>query len=246
MPAHDPARGPPRYRGFVLSRHAEPHRSLRGGWLRPTVLGANDGLLSTAALVVGVATATDGAQEAVTAGVVGLVAGALSMGAGEYVSVSSQRDAEVADRVAEERELADHPDEELDELVSIYEARGLSPPLARRVALELTERDALGAHVRDEIGLDDERRARPMQAALTSALAFVCGAIIPVLAVALAGSLRVPATIVVTLVGLAGLGWAGASLGGAPPVRPALRVLGWGAAAMAISVALGSLIDAAV
>ncbi|MGI9539015.1 MAG: VIT1/CCC1 transporter family protein [Miltoncostaeaceae bacterium] len=228
------------------SRHAEAHRSLRGGWLRPAVLGANDGLLSTAALVVGVATATDGAQEAVTAGVVGLVAGALSMGAGEYVSVSSQRDAEEADRAAEERELAEHPDEELDELVAIYESRGLSAELARRVAVELTQRDALDAHVRDEIGLDDERRARPMQAALTSAMSFVCGAIIPVLAVALAGSLRVPTTIAVTLVGLAALGWLGASLGGAPPLRPAFRVLVWGAAAMAVSVALGSLIGAAI
>ncbi len=230
----------------MISRHAEPHRSLRGGWLRPAVLGANDGLLSTAALVVGVAAATDGSTEAVTAGVVGLTAGALSMAAGEYVSVSSQRDAELADRVAEERELADHPEEELAELASIYQARGLHPDLAREVAVALTERDALEAHARDEIGLEEGRRARPMQAAATSALAFVCGAVAPVVAVAVAGSWRVPVTVAITLIGLAALGWSGAVLGGAPPVRPALRVLMWGAVAMAISIALGSLIDASV
>jgi len=228
------------------SWHPEAHRSSRGGWLRAAVLGANDGLLSTSALVVGVAAAGRGATEVLIAGIAGLVAGALSMAAGEYVSVSSQRDAEAADLVAEQRELQRSPREELGELAAIYEARGLRPELAREVAVELTAADALGAHARDEIGLDEERRARPLQAAWASALSFVTGAIIPVLAVATPGPTRIPLTIGLTLAGLAALGWVGARLGGAPARRAALRVLLWGAAAMAISVAIGSLIDLAV
>lgn len=210
------------------------------------MLGANDGLLSTSALVVGVAAAGRGATEVLIAGIAGLVAGALSMAAGEYVSVSSQRDAEAADLVVEERELAKHPDAELGELAAIYEARGLRPELAREVAVELTAADALGAHARDEIGLDEERRARPLQAAWASALSFLAGAIIPVLAVATPGPTRIPLTIALTLAGLAALGWLGARLGGARAGRAALRVLLWGAVAMAISVGIGSLVDLAV
>ncbi len=233
---------------MLVSRswHQEAHRSQRGGWLRAAVLGANDGILSTSALVVGVAAAGQGLTEILIAGIAGLVAGALSMAAGEYVSVSSQKDAEEADLATEARELEQHPAEELEELTRIYEDRGLSRALAGEVAVALTESDALATHARDEIGLDDLRRARPLQAAGASALAFVSGAIIPLIAVAAAGGARIPVTIGVTIVGLAALGWAGAAIGGAPPMRASMRVASWGVIAMAISVAVGVLVDAAL
>jgi VIT1/CCC1 family predicted Fe2+/Mn2+ transporter len=233
---------------MAISRswHQEAHRSQRGGWLRATVLGANDGILSTSALVVGVAAAGQGLTEVVIAGIAGVVAGALSMAAGEYVSVSSQKDAEDADLTLEASELETHPDEELHELTRIYEDRGLDPDLAHQVAAALTESDALGTHARDEIGLDDMRRARPLQAAGASALAFISGAVIPLIAVAASGELRIPATVVVTILALGALGWAGAIAGGAPPRRAAARVVAWGVVAMAISVSIGVVIDSAI
>lgn len=228
------------------SWHQEAHRSQRGGWLRASVLGANDGILSTSALVVGVAAAGQGLTEVLIAGIAGLVAGALSMAAGEYVSVSSQKDAENADLAIEARELEAHPEEELQELTRIYEDRGLEPELAQRVAVALTESDPLGTHARDELGLDDLRRARPLQAAGASALAFMCGAILPLIAITASGAARIPVTIAVTILALGALGSAGAVAGGAPSLRAAARVVAWGAAAMAISVAIGVLVDAAV
>src|SRR4051794_36677711 len=205
-------------------RHPEIHRNQRSNWLRAAVLGANDGILSTASLVLGVAAAGASTSAIVTAGVAGLAAGALSMAAGEYVSVSSQRDAEDADIRLEERELRRDPHGELHELAGIYEGRGLPAALAAQVAEALSERDALEAHARDELGLSDERRARPFQAAWASALSFSAGAALPLVVVAVtpAGA-RVTATIAVTLVALALLGDLGASLGGAPRRRATLR-----------------------
>lgn len=232
----------------VRSVHAEPHRAGREGWLRATVLGANDGILSTAGLVVGVASADASHATIVTAGVAGVVAGAISMAAGEYVSVSSQSDVERADLTMERRELALHPDAELDELAAIYEERGLDPGLAREVAERLTERDALEAHARDEIGLDEVRRARPLQAAWASALAFTVGAALPLAAIwsVPGAAARLWATVAVTLVSLGLLGAAGAHLGGASRMRGAGRVMVWGAAAMAVTSAIGALVGQAV
>ena len=231
---------------MTRSWHAESHRSTRAGWLRATVLGANDGLVSTSSLVLGVAAAGSSTGAVVVAGTAGVVAGALSMAAGEYVSVSSQRDAEEADLRMERRELAAHPDEELDELAAIYEERGLEPALAREVAVQLTEADALEAHARDEIGLGELTRARPIQAALASAAAFTVGGLLPLLAAAFGADLRVAVTWIVTLIGLAGLGAAGAWLGGAHTGRGAARVLAWGVIAMLLSSLVGALVGQAV
>ncbi|WCB96468.1 hypothetical protein DSM104299_05227 [Baekduia alba] len=223
------------------------HLSYRAGWLRAAVLGANDGIVSTASLILGVAASGAGRSAVVTAGIAGLVAGALSMAAGEYVSVSSQRDAEQADLRLEERELRADPPGELRELAGIYERRGLEPALAADVARALSRHGALEAHARDELGLDEDRLARPLQAAWTSALSFSTGAALPLLAVALApGSARGAATVAVTLVALAVLGDAGARLGGAPRLRATARVVVWGAIAMAITAAIGALVGAAV
>ncbi|MEV4420240.1 VIT family protein [Patulibacter sp. NPDC049589] len=225
---------------------AEHHLSHRAGWLRAAVLGANDGILSTSSLVLGVAGSGASSSAVVTAGVAGLVGGALSMAAGEYVSVSSQRDTENADVRLEQRELATDPDGELRELAVIYEARGLSPALAVEVAEALTARDALGAHIRDELGLEEQRRARPLQAAWSSAASFSAGAALPLLAAGLGGGARTVAIVAVTLLALAALGTTGARLGGAP-VRPAtVRVLTWGVAAMAATYAIGALVGTAV
>jgi len=225
----------------------ESHRSQRGGWLRAAVLGANDGILSVAGLVLGVAAATTSRSVILTAGLAGLVSGALSMAAGEYVSVSSQRDAELADRRQEEAELAADPEGELAELAAIYERRGVSAPLARAVARELSDGDVLAAHMRDELGLEEERRARPLQAAAASASAFVSGAVLPVVASALTPQpARIPVTVAVTLVALAVLGDAGARLGGAPRVRATARVLIWGVIAMAITMGIGALVGQTV
>jgi VIT1/CCC1 family predicted Fe2+/Mn2+ transporter len=221
------------------------HLSHRSNWLRAAVLGANDGILSTASLVIGVAASGASNGAIVTAGVAGLVAGALSMAAGEYVSVSSQRDAEQADLRLERRELRQDPDGELLELAGIYERRGLSPALATEVALSLSRTGALEAHARDELGLDEARLARPFQAAWTSALAFSTGAALPLLAVTLAESVApVPATVAVTLVALGLLGDLGARLGGAPRRRATLRVVSWGTVAMAITAGIGALVGA--
>jgi len=228
------------------SWHAEAHRTTRVGWLRAAVLGADDGIISTSSLVLGVAAAGSSSGAVVIAGVAGVTAGALSMAAGEYVSVSSQRDAERADLRREERELADHPDEELDELTEIYIRRGIDPELARQVAVQVSEADALQAHARDEIGLDELTVARPLQAALASAGAFVIGGLMPLLAITLGGGLRVGLTWAVTLLALVGLGAIGAYLGGAPPPRASARVLGWGVAALVVSSLIGAAVGQAV
>jgi VIT1/CCC1 family predicted Fe2+/Mn2+ transporter len=211
--------------------------------LRAAVLGANDGIVSTASLVLGVAASGASAAAIVTAGTAGLVAGALSMAAGEYVSVSSQRDAEQADIRLEERELLDDPASELRELAGIYERRGLPPGLATEVALTLSRRGALAAHARDELGLDEARLARPFQAAWASALSFSAGAALPLLAVAvMPAAARFGAVVVVTVVALGLLGDLGARLGGAPRRRATIRVIAWGAIAMAITAGIGALV----
>jgi VIT1/CCC1 family predicted Fe2+/Mn2+ transporter len=221
------------------------HLSHRSNWLRAAVLGANDGIVSTASLVLGVAASGATGNAIVVAGIAGLVAGGLSMAAGEYVSVSSQRDAERADMRMEERELRRDPPGELRELAGIYEQRGLPPELAAEVAqaLSVSRRGALQAHARDELGLDEARLARPIQAAWTSALSFSAGAGLPLLAVAVTpASARVVTTVAVTFVALALLGDLGARLGGAPRRPATIRVVAWGAVAMAITAAIGALV----
>jgi VIT1/CCC1 family predicted Fe2+/Mn2+ transporter len=224
--------------------HREWHRSERIGWLRAAVLGANDGLISTSSLVLGVA-AAESRGAVLVAAVAGLVAGTLSMAAGEYVSVSSQADAEGADLARERRELAASPEAERAELAGIYEARGLSRALAAQVAEQLMARDALGAHARDELGIQETTRARPLQAAMASAASFAVGAAPPAVLAALvpAGDLA-PAVGAVTLGLLLVLGGAAARLGGAPITRGALRVAFWGAVAMAGTAAVGRLFGA--
>ncbi len=215
--------------------------------MRAAVLGANDGLISTASLIVGVAAAGSGRAAVLTAGIAGLTAGALSMAAGEYVSVSSQLDTERADLAREAEELASTPEAELEELAKIYEGRGLSPELAMQVAVELSQRDRLPIHARDELGIDVDRLARPVQASAVSAASFVTGALLPVLVVALTpASSRMAVTIVATLVGLVVLGALGARLGGAPMGRAAIRVLVGGALALLIAVGIGALTGSAV
>lgn len=223
---------------------AEEHRSSRTGWLRAAVLGANDGILGTASLLIGVAAAGSSRSAVLLAGVAGLVGGALSMGAGEYVSVSSQADAESADLARETRALdADHPGE-LEELAAIYEDRGLGRDLAGQVARELMDHDALAAHARDELGFSDVTKARPLQAASASAAAFTVGALLPVITAALAPEAALVWVIaVMSLLFLAGLGAMGAWAGGARMGRAALRVCVWGMGAMALTAAIGSLFD---
>jgi VIT1/CCC1 family predicted Fe2+/Mn2+ transporter len=219
----------------------------RIGWLRAAVLGANDGLVSTSSLIVGVAAAGSGRPEVLVAGLAGLVAGAMSMAAGEYVSVSSQTDAEQADLARETRELDETPDAELEELTRIYVDRGLDRDLAARVAIQLTERDALGAHARDELGISETVTARPIQAALVSALTFALGAVVPLIVVLVSPESRiVPVVAVSTIVGLAVLGGLGASAGGAGVLRGAARVTLWGALAMAATAAVGALFGVTV
>lgn len=227
--------------------HSEIHMVHRIGWLRAAVLGANDGLVSTASLVVGVAAAGSGKPEVLVAGLAGLVAGAMSMAAGEYVSVSSQTDAEQADLARETRELAEMPQAELEELTRIYVDRGLDRDLAEKVATQLTERDALGTHARDELGISETVTARPIQAALVSALTFATGAVVPLIVVLLAPATSIGLWVAVsTIVGLALLGGLGASAGGAGVLRGALRVTLWGALAMAATAAVGALFGVAV
>jgi vacuolar iron transporter family protein len=227
--------------------HAEEHLSFRSNWLRAAVLGANDGILSTSSLVLGVAASGASRSAIVTAGIAGLVAGAGSMAAGEYVSVSSQRDTEDADLRLEERELAEDPEGELSELTAIYEARGLRSELALEVATELMANDALEAHARDELGLPEDRRARPLQAAGASALSFAVGAVLPLLAIGLFGSsVRIAACVVVTILALGGLGSLGARLGGAPEIPALTRVVFWGVVAMGATAGIGALVGSAV
>jgi len=228
------------------SRHPEVHRSDRVGWLRAAVLGANDGIVSVAGLVVGIAASGASASTILATGIAGTVAGAMSMAAGEYVSVQSQADTERADLAVEKRELHEDPHSELEELAAIYRHRGLSPELAHEVATQLTAHDALGAHARDELGITEELRARPMQAALASAGAFVSGAALPVLTALLAPHALVgQATTVVTLLGLCLTGTLAAHAGGAPRLRGALRVPFWGAIAMAAAALVGQLFNVA-
>ncbi|MGZ8378258.1 MAG: VIT1/CCC1 transporter family protein [Gemmatirosa sp.] len=227
--------------------HLERHFTQRIGWLRAAVLGANDGIVSTAALVVGVAAAESGRGPVLVAGLAGLVAGAMSMAAGEYVSVSSQSDTERADLARETQELRETPDLELRELQGIYVARGLDPDLALRVAEQLTARDALGAHARDELGITEAQAARPIQAALASAATFAVGAALPLAVAAL-----VPERLLISLVSasslaaLAALGALAASAGGAGRVRGAVRVTFWSALALALTALVGRIFGTTV
>lgn len=222
--------------------HREMHRSDRIGWLRAAVLGANDGAVSVASVVVGVAAASGSTPASILlAGVAATVAGAMSMAAGEYVSVQSQVDTEKADLEIEERELEKNPEGELEELAAIYVGRGLDEPLARRVAEQLSAHDALGAHTRDELGITETLRARPVQAALSSAAAFVVGATIPLLAaLAFPGDYAIWGVGAATLAALMLLGGLAGFAGGASVVRGALRVTLWGAVAMALTATVGS------
>jgi len=237
----------PRHIAHAASRHPEIHRSQRVGWLRAAVLGANDGIVSVAGIVVGVAASGASAQTVLMTGIAGVVAGAMSMAAGEYVSVQSQADAEAADLAIERHELHNEPGLELAELTHIYVQRGLDPALAKQVAEQLTEHDALGAHARDELGITEALRARPLQAALASAAAFCVGATLPIAAALASPEGRVATvTTASTVVGLLLSGALAARVGGAPILRGALRVGFWGALAMAAAAAVGRLFNVAV
>ncbi|MET3665752.1 VIT family protein [Caulobacter sp. 1776] len=228
-------------------RHAEAHLVSRIGWLRAAVLGANDGLVSTASLIVGVASASAKPSEVLVAGAAALVAGAMSMAAGEYVSVSSQSDTEKADIARETAELSSDSDAEHAELAQIYVQRGLEPETARVVAQQLMARDALDAHARDELGISLATTARPVQAALASAASFTVGAALPLFVAALApASMILPTVVLTALACLALLGVAGAKAGGAPAWRAAARVTLWGALAMSVTAGIGRLVGTAI
>lgn len=230
-----------------LQRHRERHLVARIGWLRAAVLGANDGIVSTASLILGVAAASAAKGDVLLSGIAGLVAGAMSMAAGEYVSVSSQSDTERADLAREKQELTANPQAERDELADIYVQRGLAPGLARQVAEQLMAKDALVAHARDELGISEITTARPIQAALTSAATFTAGAAMPLLA-----ALLLPASTIVigvsisSLAFLALLGAVGAQTGGASPLRAAVRVTFWGALAMGMTASIGFLVGKSI
>ncbi|ADL00052.1 VIT1/CCC1 transporter family protein [Brevundimonas subvibrioides] len=227
--------------------HRERHIGDRVGWLRAAVLGANDGIVSTASLIVGVAAAEAGRSGILVAGVAGLVAGAMSMAAGEYVSVSSQADAEKADIERERAELAASPDSELRELSGFYTARGLTPDLADEVARQLTATDALAAHVQDELGISGTSIARPIQAAFASAVSFSIGAAVPlIVAIAAPLSLTLSTVTAAAVLSLAFLGAVGAKVGGAPILKAVLRVTIWGVVAMAITAGIGKMFGAVV
>ena len=234
--------------GVSVSAHvAEQHKSHRTGWLRAAVLGANDGILSVGGLVIGVAAANSTRAALVTAGLAGLAAGALSMAVGEYISVSSQRDAEQADLRVEAQAIEENRRAELHELAKIYEGRGVEPGLARLVADQLMAHDAVGAHARDELGISDLTMARPLQAALTSAGSFTLAALLPLLAITLPGkTARIALTAVVSLLALLGLGAIGAHLGGAPRGRAALRTLLLSTFAMVVTYLIGKAVGSVV
>jgi VIT1/CCC1 family predicted Fe2+/Mn2+ transporter len=220
--------------------HAEAHKLHRSGWLRAAVLGADDAICSTASLMIGVAASSSSNGAILTAGVAGLAAGAMSMAVGEYVSVSAQRDAERGDLTRERRELASQPEAEMKELAMIYERRGLGKELARQVAEELSAHDPLGTHAREELGIDPNALARPLQAAAISAASFAVFGLVPIAALLSSpASLRIGAIAVLSLVGLATLGAIGGRLGGAPPLRAAVRVTLGGSFAMAVTAAIG-------
>jgi vacuolar iron transporter family protein len=227
--------------------HKESHLVKRIGWLRAAVLGANDGIISTASLILGVAAAAASKSDILLAGVAGLVAGAMSMAAGEYVSVSSQSDTEMADLAREKRELSEDPEFEKEELAQIYVQRGVEPDLARQVAVDLMAKDALGAHARDELGISEITTARPVQAALTSAATFSVGAAAPLaLALLSPSDFTIPAVSIGSLAFLALLGFTGAKTGGAAVLKPVLRVTFWGALAMAITAGIGAIVGTVV
>lgn len=224
------------------SHPGEPHYVNRSGWLRAAVLGANDGIVSVSSLIVGVAAAQPEPSTVIIAGIAGLTAGAMSMAAGEYVSVSSQSDIERADITREEDALRDFPEAELAELVSIYRERGMSEQTALLVAKELTEHDALGTHVRDELGLSEIHTANPMQAALASGFTFSVAAAIPLLAAVFApANLIIPLVLIFTVIALAALGALGAKAGAAPMLPATMRVVAWGIIAMAVTFGVGHL-----
>jgi VIT1/CCC1 family predicted Fe2+/Mn2+ transporter len=232
---------------LIHTGQMEMHRSGRVGWLRAAVLGSDDAIVSTASLMIGVAAASDSKRAILVAGVAGLVAGAMSMAVGEYVSVSSQRDAEQADIGREKRELATEPQAELQELALIYEKRGLEKDLAMKVAEQLSARDRLGAHLRDELGINQASLARPIQAAWISAASFAFFATIPIAALLVApASLRIPLIAVLCLVSLAALGAFGGYLGGAPLGRASLRVTLGGALAMAVTALIGRILGVSI
>lgn len=227
--------------------HPERHRTERIGWLRAAVLGANDGIVSTASLIVGVAAANAGRNEMLVAGVAGLVAGAMSMAAGEYVSVSSQSDTEQADLTRERAELDAQPEFERQELATIYVARGLTPELATQVAQQLMAHDALGAHARDELGVSETVSARPVQAGLTSAATFAVGAALPLLTALVSPAPQLVAVVAATsLVFLIALGALSARTGGAPVLKASVRVAFWGALAMGITAIVGRMFGTVV
>ncbi len=229
-----------------LPRHKEQHRTARIGWLRAAVMGANDGIVSTASLVVGVAAADSTRGSVLVAGVAGLVAGAMSMAAGEYVSVSSQADTENADLGRERQELADDSEYEHAELAAVYVDRGLDQSLAEQVAQQLMAHDALGAHARDELGISEIMGARPVQAALASAATFAIGASLPLIAALVSSEQRIPMIVSITSLGfLALLGGISASAGGAPIAKGVVRVTFWGALAMAATAGIGALFGVA-
>jgi len=226
----------------LASPHRERHKSHHVGWLRAAVLGANDGAISTASLVVGVAAAKASGQSILVAGLAGLAAGAMAMAAGEYVSVSSQADTEKADLAVERRELSDDVETERKELADIYVARGLTPDLAAQVANQLMERDALGAHARDELGITEEMAAHPIQAALASAASFTVGATVPLLVICFSAvAYAIPGVFVATVCELTVLGAVAAKVGGASARIGAIRVAFWGALAMAVTAGVGAL-----
>ncbi|MFM8600272.1 MAG: VIT family protein [Mycobacterium sp.] len=229
---------------------AEPHVgaiNTKLNWLRAGVLGANDGIVSVAGIVIGVAAATTDRGPIFAAGIAGLAAGALSMALGEYVSVSTQRDTEQALLAKERRELAEYPEEEFEELVGLYQAKGLSPTTARTVARELTDHDAFAAHIDIELGIDPHELTNPWHAAISSAVAFTTGAILPMLAILLTPPApRIPITFVAVLLALAITGWVSARLGGADPVRATQRVVIGGAVAMAITYVIGRLMGGVI
>lgn len=230
-----------------LRLHTERHLVSRVGWLRAAVLGANDGIVSTASLIVGVAAAAAAPSDVLITGIAGLVAGAMSMAAGEYVSVSSQSDTEQADLARERKELDDNPELEREELANIYRKRGLDQDLALRVADQLMAVDALGAHAHDELGISDATTARPVQAALTSAATFSVGAAMPLLMVTVSPSaLLVPIVSAASLGFLAVLGALGARAGGANVLKATTRVTFWGALAMALTAGIGAIVGKAV
>ncbi|ETA71280.1 MULTISPECIES: VIT1/CCC1 transporter family protein [Mesorhizobium] len=227
--------------------HTENHLISRIGWLRAAVLGANDGIVSTASLIVGVAAANAAASNVLVAGIAGLVAGAMSMAAGEYVSVSSQSDTERADLDRERRELATQPSFERQELADIYVKRGVEPKLALQIADQLMAKDALGAHARDELGISEMTTARPIQAALASAAAFSVGAAMPLAMVLVSPAAWLAATVsVASLLFLAVLGAIGAKAGGANVLRATVRVTFWGALAMALTASIGAVVGTAI